>query len=173
MTNPPFAGDIGSSSGYLGYYEFARDKKQKTKNTQSRDLLFIERNLRFLKNGGRMAIVLPQGRLNNSSDKEIREYIAKHCRILGVVGLHVNSFKPHTGTKTSILLLQKWDEKKCPYKEDYPIFFATNTKPVKDNSGNYIAPTTKKTIEKTDLADIAEAFAQFAAKEELSFYPKP
>jgi len=173
MTNPPFAGDIGSSSGYLGYYEFARDKKQKTKNTQSRDLLFIERNLRFLKNGGRMAIVLPQGRLNNSSDKEIREYIAKHCRILGVIGLHGNSFKPHTGTKTSILLLQKWDKKKCPYKEDYPIFFATNTKPVKDNSGNYVAQTTKKTIEKTDLADIAEAFAQFAAKEELSFYPKP
>lgn len=173
MTNPPFAGDIGSSSGYLGYYDFARDKKQKTKSTQSRDLLFIERNLRFLKNGGRMAIVLPQGRLNNSSDKEIREYIAKHCRILGVIGLHVNSFKPHTGTKTSILLLQKWDKKKCPYKEDYPIFFATNTKPVKDNSGNYVAPTTKKTIEKTDLADIAEAFAQFAAKEELSFYPKP
>ena len=34
-----------------------------------------------------MAVVLPQGRLNNSSDKEIREFIAKRCRILAVVGL--------------------------------------------------------------------------------------
>lgn len=60
-----------------------------------RDILFIERNLNFLKPGGRMAIVLPQGRFNNSSDKSIREYIAERCRILAVVGLHGNVFKPH------------------------------------------------------------------------------
>jgi type I restriction enzyme M protein len=35
-----------------------------------RDILFIERNLDFLKPGGRMAVVLPQGRFNNSSDKK-------------------------------------------------------------------------------------------------------
>lgn len=169
MTNPPFAGDVSNSSGYLGYYELARNSKQKTKSSEKRDLLFIERNIKFLANGGRMAIVLPQGRFNNSSDREIREYITKHCRILGVVGLHGNSFKPYTGTKTSILIVQKWDEELCPFKEDYPIFFATNTKPVKDNSGNYIANSTKETIAKTDLNDIAEAFLEFAKKEEFSF----
>lgn len=173
MTNPPFAGEIASSSGYLGYYELARDSKQKTKSSEKRDLLFIERNIKLLANGGRMAIVLPQGRFNNSSDKEIREYIAKHCRILGVVGLHGNSFKPYTGTKTSILIIQKWDDEKCPKREDYPIFFATNTVSVKDNSGNYIGQSTKDTLEKTDLPRIAEAFAEFAKKESLSFYPKP
>ena len=172
MTNPPFAGDISSSSGYLGYYDFARDKKQKTKSSEKRDLLFIERDLKLLKSGGRMAIVLPQGRFNNSSDIEIREYIAKECRILGVIGLHGNSFKPYTGTKTSILIVQKWDDELCPRKEDYPIFFATNTKPVKDNSGIYVGRTTKETILKTDLNDIAEAFLEFAKKEELSFSGK-
>ncbi len=172
MTNPPFAGDVSSSSGYLGYYCLARDSKQKTKSSEKRDLLFIERDLKLLKNGGRMAIVLPQGRFNNSSDKEIREYIASHCRILGVVGLHGNSFKPYTGTKTSILIVQKWDDEKCPKKEDYPIFFATNTKPVKDNSGVYVGRTTKETIAKTDLNDIAEAFLEFAKKEGLSFSGK-
>ena len=55
-----------------------------------------------------MAIVLPQGRFNNSSDKSLREYIADRCRILAVVGLHGNVFKPHTGTKTSVLFVQKW-----------------------------------------------------------------
>ena len=170
MTNPPFAGDVNSSSGYLGYYDLARDKKRKTRPSQSRDVLFIEKNLRFLAPGGRAAIVLPQGRFNNSSDKELREYIAKECRILGVIGLHGNSFKPYTGTKTSVLMVQKWDENLCPMQEDYPIFFATNTIAVKDNSGSYIGASTHDTLSKTDLPRIAEAFQEFAKKEQLSFF---
>lgn len=102
------------------------------------DILFIERNLSFIKPGGRMAIVLPQGRFNNSSDKNIREYLADHCRILAVVGLHGNVFKPHTGTKTSVIFIQKWHDKLCPRVDDYPIFFATMQQPSKDNSGDKI-----------------------------------
>jgi len=172
MTNPPFAGDVLKSGGYLGYYDFARDKKQKTKAKQSRDILFIERNLKFLEAGGRMAIVLPQGRFNNSSDKALREYIAKECRILGIIGLHGNSFKPYTGTKTSILMVQKWDDDLCPKVKDYPIFFATNTKPVKDNSGFYVGLNTTETLAMTDLPQIAEAFWEFAKKEGFSFVGK-
>ena len=172
MTNPPFAGDISSNSGYLGYYDFAKDKKNKTKNKQSRDILFMERDLKFLEAGGRMAIVLPQGRFNNSSDKMLREYVAKECRILGVIGLHGNSFKPYTGTKTSILMVQKWDDELCPKVEDYPIFFATNTKPVKDNSGFYVGLNTAETLAMTDLPQIAEAFLEFAKKENFSFVGK-
>ena len=120
-----------------------RKVKVKDQNTVGRDILFIERNLSFLKPGGRMAIVLPQGRFNNSSDKNIREYLADHCRILAVVGLHGNVFKPHTGTKTSVLFVQKWnDDAKtgalCPRLDDYPIFFATMREPSKDNSGDKI-----------------------------------
>lgn len=90
-----------------------------------------------------MAVVLPQGRFNNASDKPIRDFIAEHCRILAVVGLHGNTFKPHTGTKTSVLFVQKWndDEKAgplCPKVDDYNIFFATMRKPGKDNSGEKI-----------------------------------
>ena len=90
-----------------------------------------------------MAIVLPQGRFNNSSDKNIRDFIAARCRILAVVGLHGNTFKPHTGTKTSVLFVQKWnDDPKvgalCPRQDDYNIFFATMQKSGKDNSGEKI-----------------------------------
>ncbi len=58
--------------------------------------------------------------------------------------MHPNTFKPHTGTKTSILFLQKWNEDPkiigtlCPHLEDYPIFFATSEYGGKDNSGEYI-----------------------------------
>jgi type I restriction enzyme M protein len=57
-----------------------------------------------------MAIILPQGRLNNSSDLPIRNFILDKARLLAVVGLDVNTFKPHTGTKTSVLFLQKYTD---------------------------------------------------------------
>ena len=115
-----------------------RKVKIKQSSSVSRDILFVERNLDFLRPGGRMAIVLPQGRFNNSSDKSLREYIASRCRILAVIGLHGNVFKPHTGTKTSVLFVQKWDEELCPKVDDYNIFFATMRMPSKDNSGDKI-----------------------------------
>ena len=157
MANPPFAGDIKEQT-ILSHYELAKNDKGKWQKKVGRDILFIERNLNFLKPGGRMAVVLPQGRFNNASGKYIRDFIAERCRILAVVGLHGNVFKPHTGTKTSVLFVQKWggtvidpktgkeivDEKTgkpieaCPKRDDYPIFFATMQKPSKDNSGDKI-----------------------------------
>lgn len=170
-----------------------RKVKVKPQNTVGRDILFIERNLNFIKPGGRMAIILPQGRFNNASDKDLREYLAAHCRILAVVGLHGNVFKPHTGTKTSVLFVQKWngDPKAgplCPKQDDYPIFFATMREPSKDNSGDKIyrqdadgAPLLDDhghLIVKHDLFNhdgktedgIADAFIEFAKKEGLSFF---
>lgn len=137
MANPPFAGDI-KESRILAKYELGKKPNGKYQTKVGRDILFIERNLDFLKPGGRMAVVLPQGRFNNSTDKNIREFIAEHCRILAVVGLHGNVFKPHTGTKTSVLFVQKWDDELCPKVDDYPIFFATMQEPSKDNSGEKI-----------------------------------
>ena len=188
MANPPFAGDI-KESRMLHQYElgFKVDGK-KAKSKVGRDILFIERNLDFLKPSGRMAIVLPQGRFNNTSDKHIRKFIAERGRILAVVGLHGNTFKPHTGTKTSVLFVQKWDKKLCPKVDDYPIFFAVSKKGGKDNSGDYVYVKNDKGQDKLDanghlivdhdlhnhageLPDsIAEAFIEWAKNENLSFW---
>jgi len=108
MTNPPFAGNI-SERDILRQYRLA-ERKGRTVSRMGRDTLFIERNLNFLRPGGRMAIVLPQGRLNNASDLSIRDFLFAKARILAVVGLHGNTFKPHTGTKTSVVFLQKYTE---------------------------------------------------------------
>lgn len=187
MANPPFAGEV-KESRVIYKYAIAQKDSGKYPDKIGRDILFIERNLSFLKPGGRMAVVLPQGRFNNSSDKNIREYIAEHCRILAVVGLHGNVFKPHTGTKTSVLFVQKWDDKLCPRVEDYPIFFATMRESSKDNSGDKIYVQSpdgsplldahEHLIVKHDLFNhdgktqdgIAEAFIEFAKKERLSFF---
>jgi type I restriction enzyme M protein len=142
MANPPFAGDI-KETRILARYELGKKPDGKHQSAVGRDILFIERNLSFVKPGGRLALVLPQGRFNNSSDRRIREYMAEHCRILAVVGLHGNVFKPHTGTKTSVIFLQKWNDDQaagalCRRVDDYPIFFATMREPSKDNSGDKI-----------------------------------
>lgn len=109
LTNPPFAGNIKEKQILKNY--LLAEKKGKTVSKIGRDILFIERNLNFIKPGGRMAIVLPQGRLNNTNDEYIRKFIMEKARIVAVVGLHGNTFKPHTGTKTSVLFLQKYTEK--------------------------------------------------------------
>lgn len=142
MANPPFAGDI-KQSDMLAPYDLAEKTNGKRETSVARDLLFVERNLDFLRPGGRMAVVLPQGRFNNSSDKRMREFIMERCRVLAVVGLHPNTFKPHTGTKTSVLLVQKWNddpakEPLCPKVEDYDIFFATQQVESVDNSGRKV-----------------------------------
>ena len=187
MANPPFAGDI-KESRILHQYELGFKENGKAQSKVGRDILFIERNLDFLKTGGRMAIVLPQGRFNNTSDKHIRKFIAQHGRILAVIGLHSNSFKPHTGTKTSVLFIQKWDDELCPKVDDYPIFFAVSEKGGKDNSGDYIYVNNGNGQYKLDknghlivdhdlhnhdgeLQDgIAEAFIEWAKSEELPFW---
>jgi len=107
-TNPPFAGNINEKD-ILKQYTLA-EKNGKTVAKIGRDILFIEKCLNFLRPGGRMAIILPQGRLNNSSDLPIRNFILDKARLLAVVGLDVNTFKPHTGTKTSVLFLQKYTD---------------------------------------------------------------
>lgn len=153
LANPPFAGDR-TDPKVIGLYNLGYNEKKKLKNNIGRDILFIERNLNFLKPGGRMGIVLPQGDFNNSSEKYLRDFIAEKCRILAVVGLHPNTFLQHTGTKTSVLFVQKWTDENCGYPNicpkpaadengniDYPIFFATMQEPTVNNQKEKIYVT--------------------------------
>jgi len=176
MTNPPFAGPIDDKET-LRFYEVAK-KNNKIVNEIGKHILFLERCLHYLKPGGRMAIVIPQGVLNNANMEYIRKWLFEKARILSVVGLDVNTFKPHTGTKTSILFLQKWNENEKPL-DDYPIFMAVSKKPGKDNSGeyvykkddsgNYILDEKGHRIIDHDLDEIAEEFTRFKEKQNFKF----
>lgn len=179
MANPPFAGDI-KDSRLISNYEVAFDSKGKKANKISRDVLFIERNLDFLKPGGRMAIVLPQGRFNNTSDEKVRSFVMERARLVAVVGLDGNTFKPHTGTKTSVLFVQKWDDEINPKLDDYEVFMAVSECSGKDNSGDEMYLTNENgerqldehnhLIQKHDLKEIAEAFEIWAKEQKLSFW---
>lgn len=179
LTNPPFAGEIKGSIlnkydlGFKWDKDFNRTNKHQ--NKVDRDVLFIERNLNFLRPGGKMAIVLPQGIFNNTNSEYIRRFIFKKAKVLAVVGLHGNTFKPHTGVKTSVLFLQKWGGEAGEPKDDYPIFMAVSKKSGKDNSGDYVYRKDKdgavqydafgrKAVDH-DLDEIVEGFRKFTKNE--------
>ena len=178
MTNPPFAGD-NPEIGLLRQYELARKDGGKLRNNVDRHILFIERTLDMIRPGGRLAIVLPQGVLNNTNMEYIREWLFNKARILAVVGLHGNTFKPHTGTKTSVLFLQKWGGEAGEPLKDYSIFMAVSKKGGKDNSGDYIYKKDAKGNYATDgkgrrvldhdLDEVAEVFIKFAKEQKFSF----
>ena len=169
--------------------EAAADTKKRGKRTVSgmkRDILFLERCLDLLKPGGRMAIVLPQGNLNNLGTRGLRDYIAKRARLLAVVGMPYNTFKPFTNTKTSVVFVQKWGGVAGDPIEDYDVFMAVSQKSGKDNSGRYVYKTDndgnsvdedgvpitesgKPPAIDHDMDEIAEAFIAWAQEQGFSF----
>jgi len=119
LTNPPF-GSKGKveDQRILKSYILARrwnrihdDEWEATRNVlpgQSPEILFIEQCLKLLRPGGRMAIVLPDGLLQNVSNSHIRFWIRSQAKVLGVVSIPQEAFVPYgTGIKTSLLILQK------------------------------------------------------------------
>jgi len=116
LTNPPFGAKIPViGQKLLGQYQLGHvwengDKWIRTNkllDKQPPQVLFIERCLHLLRDGGRMGIVLPEGIFGNPSDRYIWEYISGIASVIGVVSLPQETFQPSTHTKTSVLFLKK------------------------------------------------------------------
>ncbi len=103
VTNPPFGDKIQIDDPHiLRQYELTLGR-----NSVPPDQLFIERCLQLLRPGGRLAIVLPDSILTNPGTIKVRDWILTHARVVASVDLPTETFQPHTGTQTSVLLLQK------------------------------------------------------------------
>jgi len=200
VTNPPF-GTKGKVTDKVILQSFElghkwkrnlktgeHEKTQELVEGQVPDILFIERCLQLLRNGGRMAIVVPDGDLNNYSLMYLRSFIKQMARILAVVSLPQETFVPHgAGTKASILFLQKLPEEelKLLAEQDYPIFMAICRKIgydirgrlcLKRNSeGIYVdenglpVGSKEQAAIDTDIPDIIKAFDEFKRRHHLRF----
>ena len=63
----------------------------------------------FLKEGGMLAIVLPDGILTNSSMQYVRTQLEDWFRIVAVVSMPQTAFTANgAGVKSSVLFLKKW-----------------------------------------------------------------
>ncbi|MBP3221540.1 MAG: N-6 DNA methylase [Neisseriaceae bacterium] len=109
ITNPPFGMTYSTNDESQ---KTIRDKFDVGDTTGEVANLFIERCINLLKPGGKLGMVLPEGSLNNSNLKKMREIIESKAKIILVVSLPDEVFKnAGANVKTSLLFLQKFSEK--------------------------------------------------------------
>ena len=148
LTNPPF-GAHDHIPRILQHYELGKGK------TQKREALLLERQVRLLRPGGRIAVVIPEGILSNKSrDRRVREYLLRECVVKAVIRLPQDAFKMSGGAAcTSVLYAVKKDPDDPRAREQGDIFFAR---------AEYIgvAPSGKP-IPENDLLAIREQYRRF------------
>ena len=121
ITNPPFGSTIRlSEQAYLKTYQLGKKEEdwlavkaipENARDGQSTEVLFIEQDYKFLKEGGYLAIVLPDGILTNSSMQYVRTQIEEWFRIVAVVSMPQTAFAANgAGVKSSVLFLRKWNK---------------------------------------------------------------
>jgi type I restriction enzyme M protein len=170
LTNPPFGSKIPvRGEEKLKQYELGHKwkfnkqtgqwEKGKLKDNEAPQILFIERCLQLLKDGGRTAIVLPDGILGNESLSYVRNWLLKQGRLIAVIDVPIETFMPNTSTKTSVLIFQKLSKDKIP--EDYNIFMAVAETCGHDRRGN--------PKEDDDISNIANEFKKWAEDNKFKF----
>ncbi|MGV0389907.1 N-6 DNA methylase [Corynebacterium phoceense] len=160
VSNPPFGANIQVDDEEIlsqydlaavwdvndeGEYVMRRDAQGAPvlQKSQPPEILFIERALQFLKPGtGRMAMVIPNGILNNPGLTYVRRWILKHVQILAVVDMDRDLFQPKNDTQTSMVLMRRLSKREEAVAEssglDYPVFMAIAEKIGHDKRGNVI-----------------------------------
>jgi type I restriction enzyme M protein len=135
FTNPPFGAKVKVEPEIASQYLLSR-------YSDAPEVLFIEACYNFLKPGGKVAIVLPDGILGNPNMLPVREWILDKFKILASVDLAVEAFLPQVGVQASLLFLQRKTEIERQLAqdsaEDYEIFMAIAEKLGKDRRGNPI-----------------------------------
>jgi len=104
LANPPFKGSIDKSDINENF----------TINTTKTEILFLELMYNMLVNGGRCAVIVPQGVLFGSTraHKGIRKKLLEDCRLDAVVSMPSGVFKPYAGVSTAFLLFTKGESTK-------------------------------------------------------------
>lgn len=131
LTNPPFAGEI-REDGLLAGYELYRPGRR-----IERDVIFLERCVRLLRPGGRMAIVLPHNKLGASAWTYAREWLLRHVRVVAVLSLGRNTFLPHTHQKADVIFGIKRMRPEAPSPAE-AIQFLLSERSGKDSKGRIV-----------------------------------
>jgi len=99
LANPPFGGNVDDETASKFPVGF--------RTKESADL-FLVMMVNYLKQGGRAAIVLPDGSLTGDGIKaRIREMLLRNCNLHTVVRLPNSVFKPYASVATNLLFFEK------------------------------------------------------------------
>lgn len=170
FANPPFGAGIKiDDSDVLIQYDLAciwdysattkrwekrldADGKPLLQGYQPPEILFIERAIQFLKPGtGCMAMVIPNGILNNPPLGYVRQWIIENTVIMAVIDMQRDLFQPRNDTQTSMVILRRKSDAEKKSKKDYPIFMAVTDKIGHDKRG---AAIYKRNPDGTDVLDV-------------------
>ncbi len=136
FTNPPFGAKVEVDFEISKRYELGHNWSKDTygnfqmgtvSSSEAPEVLFIEQCYNFLKPGGRLAIVLPDGILGNPNTEYVRDWILKRFKLLASIDLPVETFLPQVGVQASLLFLQKktsTERDAAVNGEDYEVFMA-------------------------------------------------
>jgi type I restriction enzyme M protein len=159
FTNPPFGANIIiDDRELLNQYELAavwdmkngawvmrvdHDGHKALQKSLPPEILFIERCVQFLCEGrGRMAMVIPNGILNNPALGYVRQWMLRNTQIIAVVDMARELFQPKNDTQTSMVLMRRLSHEErnisATGRLDYPLFMAVTHKIGQDKRGNVI-----------------------------------
>lgn len=151
FTNPPFGAKVKVDLAISKSFDLGRTWKKEddgsfsssdSSTSEAPEVLFIEQCWKFLKPGGKLAIVLPDGILSNPDSESIRHWILERFKLLASVDLPVEMFLPQVPVQASLLFVQKKteDEKLASAngKDDYEVFMAIAEAVGKDRRGQPI-----------------------------------
>jgi type I restriction enzyme M protein len=99
LANPPFGGNVDDATASTFPVGF--------RTKESADL-FLVMMVNYLKQGGRAAIVLPDGSLTGDGIKaRIREMLLRNCNLHTIIRLPNSVFKPYASVATNLLFFEK------------------------------------------------------------------
>lgn len=165
ITNPPFGkklaieGEEMLRSFELGHVWKSEKGGPFTKgglqDKQPPQILFIERCLDLLRDGGRMGIVLLESIFGMPKYRYVVDYINKRARILAIVTLPDDLFQPFTHAKTCVVILEK-----TPATKPYPIFMCDVKWCGHDSRGNptWSVDTNGKRVLLDEVPDVASLY---------------
>ncbi|MGW6733608.1 methylation-associated defense system DNA methyltransferase MAD2 [Streptomyces sp. NPDC055013] len=159
LTNPPFGADIpvsddsvlesfsdGIAKSWVRNKETGKvEASGTTPSSMAPEQLFIQRAIEWVKPGGRIGIVLPNGILSNPgpTDEAIRRYILEHCWVLASIELPVETFivDANVNILTTLLFLKRKTDRevrnhRIGTEKPYPVFMAVAEKVGFDRRGN-------------------------------------
>lgn len=132
ITNPPFGKKLSIDSedilkrydlGHKWSYDSDSDSFSKggLQDKQPPQILFIERCLNFLKDGGKLGIVLLESIFGMPKYQYVVDYIQRRTKILAIVAMPEDLFQPHTHAKCCVVVCEKVPK---PVFDPYHIFMA-------------------------------------------------
>jgi len=183
FTNPPFGGDGKIDDGHvLSRYELPTWEARTPRNSMPAEQLFVETALGFLKPGGYLVIVLPDGIVNNPGLQFIRSWLLKRSRIVASVGLPKTTFKASGGINNpTVLIVRKFSPSDAQQADagvleaNYNVFMSTpktsginnRTRPIylRQPDGHEVVDEHGDRIRDDEIGGVVEKFQEWLTVE--------